>query len=429
MDASDAPAGPAPIPRKSRKRVWRWPVILRVALRDLRGGLSGFWIFLACIALGVAAITGVGSVSLSLKDGLSREGRAILGGDVSFDLAEREATSSERAFLAAEGRLSSVALMRAMARRQGGEAAGDPAGDAAMVEIKAVDRLYPLAGQVDLAPKQSLSDALAERAGVFGVAVDPALPAQLGVALGDIIFIGDGRYQLRALLTREPDLLVGGVRFGPRVLMSEAGLRASHLPQPGALVHWLYRVALGSGVAPASDAAVADLAARAQTKFPDAGWEPRQRKNISPQFSRNLDRFTQFLTLVGLTSLIIGGVGVANAIRTYVERKRQTIAILKTLGASGSVAFAMMLTQVMLVAGLGLSLGRDAWRSHAFCRRLGVWRSAAVSVRPSAASRRDRAGALYGFLTALAFSIGPLGGVHDAPAQAVFREAIEPLRV
>ena len=424
ISAFDPASGP-PAPAQKRPRR-RWPLILRVALRDLRGGFSGFAIFLCCIALGVAAIAGVGSISLSLQDGIAREGRAILGGDLSFDLAEREATGPERAFLVGRGRLSSVALMRAMARRQSGEMMGEAAADAALVEIKAVDGLYPLAGRVDLEPSQSLSDALAGRDGVFGVAVDPALPPRLGLSIGDIISIGDAHYQLRALLTREPDMLAGGVSFGPRVLMSEAGLRASHLLQPGALVHWVYRVALGSAEAPASDAAVENLAADARTLFPDAGWEVRARKNISPQFSRNLDRFTQFLTLVGLTSLIIGGVGVANAIRAHVERKRQTIAILKSLGASGSTAFAMMLTQALLLACLGLALGSALGAAMPF---LAVRAFGALLPFPFAASLHPAAiaqGALYGFLTALAFSIGPLGGAHDAPAQAVFREAIEP---
>ena len=206
MNPFDAAPGPAAAGQKTPQR--RWPVILRVALRDLRGGFSGFGIFLCCIALGVAAIAGVGSVSLSLKDGLAREGRAILGGDLSFDLAGREATGEERAFLAGQGRLSSVALIRAMARRQ--QIAGAAAADAALVEVKAVDGFYPLAARVDLEPRQSLSEALAERDGIFGVVVDPALPPRLGLSIGDAIFIGEAHYQLRALLTREPDMLAGG---------------------------------------------------------------------------------------------------------------------------------------------------------------------------------------------------------------------------
>src|SRR5580692_3428954 len=147
--------------RRHHSKGYRWPLVLRFALRDFRGGLRGFGIFLASIALGVAAITGVGSVSLSLKDGLARQGRAILGGDVSFDLAQRELTASERDFLGQQGRLSPVALLRAMARRDDGEAA--------LVEIKAVDEAYPLAGEAVLDPASPLAEALAWRDGAHGI--------------------------------------------------------------------------------------------------------------------------------------------------------------------------------------------------------------------------------------------------------------------
>ena len=397
----------------------RLPLVLRVALRDLRGGLSGFGVFLACIAVGVAAIAGVGSVSLSLKDGLAREGRAILGGDLSFDLAQRAASAEELGFLSAQGRLSAVTLMRAMARRDGG--------DAAIVEIKAVDGLYPLAGAVVLDPPQPLADALAERDGAYGVVVDPAFLPRLGLVVGDVFSIGDGRYRVAARLTHEPDQLAGGVGFGPRVLMSAAALRRTGLLQPGALTHWLYRVALGAGPAPASDAAVAGRAAAARQRFPDAGWEMRTRNNVSPQFSKNLDRFTQFLTLVGLTSLIIGGVGVANAIRAFVERERATIATLKSLGAGGATAFAILLTEVMLIACLGVALGAILGAALPY---LGAFAFGAVLPFPLVPSIHPGAigeGALYGLLTALAFSIAPLGRAHDIPAQAIFRAGVEPL--
>src|ERR1700758_4885623 len=108
----------------------RLPLFVRLAVRDFRGGIRGFFVFLASIALGVFAIAGVGSVSLSLKEGLAKEGRAILGGDVSFDIAQRELTAPERALLESKGRLTAVAQLRAMARNN--------KGDASLVEIKAV---------------------------------------------------------------------------------------------------------------------------------------------------------------------------------------------------------------------------------------------------------------------------------------------------
>lgn len=397
-------------------KAWRVPLALRIALRDFRGGLRGFWIFLGCIALGVGAITGVGSVSLSLKDGLAREGRAILGGDVSLSLVQREASDPERMFLTRQGRLSWVALLRAMARR------GD--GETALVEIKAVDRAYPLAGGVLLEPALPLAKALEKRDGAYGLAADPALFGRLDLAAGDHLTIGGARFELRAKLAAEPDRLAVGIRYGPSVLMSQEALRATGLLQPGALVKWLYRVALEG--APASDRQVQALTEAAKEKFPEAGWEIRTRGNISPQFSRNLDRFTEFLTLLGLTSLIVGGVGVANAVRGFVERKRQTIAALKSMGAAGSTVFVLMLTQTLLVAGAGVILGAAAGAALPFILTFlfgpVIPFPAAPALYPAAIGK----GALYGFLTALTFSAGPLGRAHDVPVQALFRAGIEP---
>src|SRR5437660_11762485 len=95
----------------------------RFALRELRGGLRGFAVFIACIALGVAAIAGVGSFARSLGDGLAREGRVILGGDIAFSLSQREVGPAERAFLQGQGKVSLAATLRAMARRAGGGSA------------------------------------------------------------------------------------------------------------------------------------------------------------------------------------------------------------------------------------------------------------------------------------------------------------------
>jgi putative ABC transport system permease protein len=417
MDQIDQVVSLPRISSRERRGV-RPPLVLRFALRDLRGGLRGFAIFLASIALGVAAITGIGSVSLSLNDGLAQQGRAILGGDASFNVAQRELSASERDFLGRQGRLSPVALLRAMARRDDGEAA--------LVEIKAVDETYPLAGEAVLDPALPLGDALAERGGAYGIVADAALLGRLGLAIGNRLTIGGARFELRAVLVAEPDRLASGIRFGPPALISQQALRASGLLEPGSLVRWHYRVVLPG--TPASDAQVAALTEAAQQRFREAGWEVRTRNNISPQFSRNLDRFTEFLTLVGITSLIVGGVGVANAMHGFVERKRQTIAILKALGATGPTVFALMLTQAMLVASAGAALGAAFGAALPFAAAGAFGQMipfpAAPAIYPTAIAK----GLFYGFLTALAFSAGPLGRAHDVPVQALFRAGIESRR-
>src|SRR3954468_12353585 len=203
---------------------------LRYALRELQGGLRGFYVFIACIALGVMAIAGVGSVAASLGDGLAREGRTLLGGDVAFSLIQREAQPDEVAFLRSRGQVSVAATLRAMAR------AGD--GRLALVELKAVDGNYPMLGELTLDPKIPMADLLAEHDGVFGAAVDSTLLARFDLKLGDRVSVGSASFQLRSVEGAEPDKLAGNVGLGPRFLVSEAGLRATGLLQPGSLVRW-----------------------------------------------------------------------------------------------------------------------------------------------------------------------------------------------
>src|SRR5580704_7311803 len=240
---------------------------LRFAWRELRGGLRGFAVFIACIALGVMAIAGVGSVAASLNDGIASAGRVILGGDIAFSLIQREANAAERAFLDAHGTVSVAASLRAMART------GD--GRSTLVEIKAVDADYPLFGSVATDPVMPLPALFAQNGGVFGAAADPALLARLDLKTGDRITLGNATVELRAALTGEPDKLAGGIGLGPRVLMSDAALRATGLLQPGSLMRWQYRLRLPE--AEASDSAVAALEKQAQNEFPDAGWEVRTR--------------------------------------------------------------------------------------------------------------------------------------------------------
>ncbi|MGD0026138.1 MAG: hypothetical protein ABSC37_16235, partial [Xanthobacteraceae bacterium] len=212
---------------------------LRFAWRELRGGLRGFGVFIACIALGVMAIAGVGSVAASLADGLAGAGQAVLGGDLAFSLIQREASEAERAFLDAHGTVSIAATMLAMARtpppypppHAGEETSKNPpprAGEgregATLVEVKAVDDAYPLFGAVVTDPDMPLPALLARKDDAFGAAVDPTLLARLDLKPGDRITIGNAVVELRAALTSEPDKLAGGIGLGPRVLMSEAAL-------------------------------------------------------------------------------------------------------------------------------------------------------------------------------------------------------------
>ncbi|WP_046861799.1 ABC transporter permease [Microvirga massiliensis] len=393
------------------------PLVLRLALRELRSGLKGFGIFLACIALGVGTIAGVSSVSRSLTEGLTREGRKILGGDMAFNLIHREASPAERAWFETQGDLSVIAMMRAMAM------AGEKG--SGLVELKAVDNSYPSSGEVVTEPPGALPEVLAERDGAFGGIVDSALLARLDLKLGERITVGQATIELRATLVSEPDKIASGIGFGPRLLISDGALRATGLLEPGSLVRWSYRINLPEG---ASDAALARVEAEAGTRFPEAGWGIRTRTNADPRFARNIERFTQFLTLVGFTALLVGGVGVANAVRGFVDRKRASIATLKSLGAPGSQVVGLYLVQVLLIASLGILIGLAFGAILPFAVDAAFGSFLPIPLEPTLAPVELATALLYGLLTACAFVIVPLGRAHDVPVSGLFRDHVDPGR-
>src|SRR3954467_9062081 len=389
---------------------------LRYALRELRGGLRGFYVFIACIALGVMAIAGVGSVAASLGDGLAREGRTLLGGDVAFSLIQREAQPGEVAFLRSRGEVSVAATLRAMTRTNDGKLA--------LVELKAVDGNYPMLGELTLDPKMPMADLLAERDGAFGAAVDSTLLARLDLKLGDRITIGNASFQIRSAVGAEPDKLAGNVGLGPRVLVSEASLRATGLLQPGSLVRWIYRLKLPDNAA--DERAATQLIESARSALPEAGWEIRSRGNASPQLERTISRFTQFLTLVGLAALLVGGVGVANAVKSHIDRRRDVIASFKALGATGRDVFSIYLTQVIVLAGVGSIIGLAAGAALPFVIVGLFGKLLPLPVIPALHAGELALSFIYGLLTALAFGLWPLGRVHDVPVAALFRDEVAP---
>ncbi|MGO9050055.1 MAG: ABC transporter permease [Xanthobacteraceae bacterium] len=390
------------------------PLALRYAWRELRGGLRGFGVFVACIALGVMAIAGVGSVAQSLADGLSRAGSAILGGDLNFSLVQREANDGERSFLERKGAVAAVATLPTMART------GD--GRTMLVEIKAVDGGYPLFGTVATEPDIPLSTLLARNGDAFGAAADPALLTRLDLKLGDRITIGKATIELRTVLKNEPDRLSGGIGLGPRLLVSQEALRASALLQPGSLVRWRYRLRLPA--AGSTDSAVSAVEQQARTEFPDAGWDIRTRKKASPQLERNVERFSQFLTLVALTGLLVGGVGVANAVASHLARKRDAIATMKALGATGAEVFGIYCSQIVLVALFATLIGAGSGAALPFAIVALFGGVIPLPVAPAFYPAELFLSIAYGLLTALAFAMWPLGRAHDISVSMLFRDQV-----
>ena len=307
-----------------------------------------------------------------------------------------------------------AATLRGMARA--------PNGELALVELKAVDQAYPLLGALTLAPGIPTADLFADHDGVFGAAADPTLLARLDLKVGDRVTVGSGTFQIRSAVAAEPDKLAGGLGFGPRFLVGVDGLRATALLQPGSLVRWIYRVRLpdnGGG-----DKAATALADDARVALPEAGWNIRSRHNASPQLERTILQFTQFLTLVGLAALLVGGVGVGNAVKSHIDRRRDVIASFKALGATGRDVFAIYLTQVMVLAAFGSLAGLVVGAALPFIIVGAFGHLLPLPVVAALHPGELALSAVYGLLTALTFGIWPLARVHDIPVAALFRDTV-----
>lgn len=388
---------------------------LRYAGRELRGGLRGLRIFLACLALGVAAIAAVGSTSSAIEAGLAADARAILGGDVEIRLVNRFAAGSERGYLADTGRLSEVAELRAMARL--------PARDSrALVELKSVDAAYPLADTVELSPAMPLGEALARRDGVYGAAVEPGTLERLNAKLGDRVLVGDAEFEIRAVIAREPDRAANAFVLGPRLMIAEAALPETDLIVPGSIFHSRYRIAL-----PETET-IAGFRSALERDFPEAGWRVLDRTDAAPGLRRLLDRVTMYLTLVGLTALLIGGVGIANAVRSYLDRRLGTIATLKCLGAQNRFVFGVYLGQILALALVGTLAGLAAGVAAPFALSHFLSGNLPITPRLGLYPVPLALAAGFGMLTAVAFSLWPLAVTRRVSPSGLFRSRITPAR-
>lgn len=387
----------------------------RFARRELRGGLKGFRIFLACLALGVAAIAGVGSVRSAIQSGLSEQGAVLLGGDASVEFTYRFAEPEERAWL--EGiatELSEITDFRSMVVK-------DPDGEAerALTQVKSVDAAYPLKGEVVLDPEMPLAEALAGNGTEPGAVMAPLLADRLGLEPGDSFRLGTSDFTLSAILVTEPDSGATGFSLGPRTIVTTDALRDAGLLQPGTLYETEYRLLLPPE--PDLDA----LEAAMQAQFPDSGLRWRDARNGAPGVAQFVERLGAFLILVGLSGLAVGGIGVSAAVRAYLARKTSVIATLRTLGATRATIFQTYFIQIGVLSLLGIALGLvlGAMVPILFGPLIGASLPvpAIFTIHPAPLTEA----ALYGILTALVFTLWPLARTEDIRPAMLFRDALD----
>ena len=387
----------------------------KLAVRELRGGLSGFYVLVACIMLGVTAITTVGVLSSAMRTGLGEQGRVLLGGDLSFALVHNEPTVPQRDFIASFGDTSLIATLRSMARK---EARSNTPDRAVLVDIKAVDEAYPLTGSFAVNTGLFDQNLLQENKAY----VDKLLLERLSIKQGGAFMLGDAKITVVGTIALEPDRLSGRLNFGPRVLISQKTLLRTGLVKPGSLIRYSVRLALGDKAS--SIKQVHAIKDRVIEKFPQAGFIVLDRANPTPGISRAINRFTKFLELISLAALFIGGVGVANAVTSHIARKREVIATFKSLGASGEVIFLIYLLQILMLAGLGIGLGLSLGVALPPMLNIFIASMLPVQLHFGLPMEALMLSTLYGFLVALIFMLWPLGEARKIRAAELYRSQI-----
>jgi putative ABC transport system permease protein len=396
----------------------------RLARRELRGGVRGLWIVLFCLALGVSVIAAVGSLRAATDSGLAADGRSILGGDLEVESGSQPLPDALRDWLRTRGAtLSDVVQMRSMLVAS--------SGDRQLVEVKAVDPAWPLVGTVGvggLSPTPARSRVAGEGwAGRqtalladHGLLAEPLVLDRLGLHVGDTVRLGNASFTVRGTLLVEPDRVASPLILGPRVLIATDTLPSTGLIAPGSMVRYAVRATL-----PNPDAAPALLTELRDT-YAGEGWRIRDPHDAAPGVTRFIDETSLFMTLVGLTSLLVGGIGVANGTRAWLDARTRTIATLRCLGAPSRLIFAICLIQVLALALVGILLGLIVGTLLPFA--LIAWLKDILPAPPVLGVYPVPLGlaAAYGLLTALAFALGPLGRAARIPGAALFRDALLP---
>jgi putative ABC transport system permease protein len=389
-------------------------IALKIAQRELiaawRERLHGFRILMLCLIFGIASISAIGSLRGAIDAGLNSNGRVFLGGDAQIELTYRQANTQELAWMASQSRAQSQIIdFRSMA-------VAPHTNKRILTQVKAVDSAYPLVGAVILSGDMDLAQAFVGRDGLPGAILAPALLRRLNINLGDQVLFGQKTFVVMATLLKEPDNF-GNFALGPRSLVLTKDLEGSGLLAAGTLFSSKYRLLFEAGrdLVPAQQVFESD--------WPGTGAKWKDARKASPGADRVIERMSRFLILIGLSGLIVGGIGVSAAVRAFIVKKTGHIAVLKTLGATPSQIFWIYTVQIAAYTGLSVVLGLVLGALAPFAARPflpdNLAEVALISIYPSALIEA----AIYGSLAAAIFSIWPLAQTEHIRPASLFRGA------
>jgi putative ABC transport system permease protein len=388
----------------------------RIALRDLRGGTRGLIIVLLCLGLGVASIAGIGSLRAALGQGLAEDSRAILGGDFALSTSLAPFPPAVSAWLRSRGaRVSETVETRSILVA--------PSGHRLLVAAKAVSPDWPLIGQVTTQPSSQFGSLEKGADGRPGLVLDPTAAQTLKLHPGDAVTLGGVKLAFRGTIEDSPDRIADSRLFGAKAFVSLPALAGTPLVAPGGLVNFNLQVALPPGVS------VPAILTALKAQFPQSIWRIRTTGDAAPDLSRFVDQAALFMTLLGLSALLVGGIGVANGVEAWLTARARSIATLRCLGASARLVSLIHGLQLAvlgvpgILAGLLLGAALPVLVLPALRDTLPVPHHVGFYPAPLALA------AAFGLLVGTIFALGPLRRAAAISGAALFRAAALPPRV
>jgi putative ABC transport system permease protein len=390
----------------------------KIAYREMKSSRGKFFFVILSVAIGVAALTGVRGFSSSFRATLLNRARSIMAADLSARTLV-QASPNEQAGLA---QIQSEGVAMTPVTELLSMASAAKTMDPLLVSVKAVDpNAYPYYGEVDLQPAAKLSAVL----NANSVAVADDLLIRLRLHLGDQIKIGTKLFRIAAIDVSEPDRLSGSFAAGPRVLMSREGLEQSGLIAPGSHAgqRYLFRVPRPGNGQPISDERVAGLKARLIKLLPEA--QVIDYRETNPALTAGLDQATSLLSLMSLVALVLGAVGVAMAMRAHLQQRLDTIAIMKSLGASSTQIIKIYLIQTLLLGLIGGVVGVIGGIAVQAAFPLLLGKLVGITPALHLDGRAIAAGLGAGVLTTLLFTLPPLLDIRGVRPILILRRAVD----
>ena len=388
---------------------------MRVAIVDLRGDLRRFGILLSCLALGVGTIAGVSSVGAALQEAILRNANTLMGGDLQVVRADRRADAAELDYIKSLGVVSETISSNSRAD------AVDDSGNTVFLDIYAVDGNYPLYGNVtspQLTDGQKPADLLALKDGVYGAIVDPVILDRLGIDVGGHFRVNQTEFEVRGLLGSLPNGALRGFHLGLTAVMSIEAQQANpntRAPLPGLLTQYSYKVKLNEG-----DYRVHQPIVTAHFAS-DPQWKVQSPYDAAGDLSRLYDLFVRFLLIVGLSALLVGGIGISNAVSAYIGERQRAIATLRSLGATGPRIMVHFFTQIGLLSLVGIVIGLVIGAALTAAALPVLGRILAVDLPPSVHFPSLATALGFGILAAFAFSYLPLTNARKMRPAMLFR--------